>query len=90
MPRKKHPVLKLIVKPLAKPAGDIIATDVVMWGLVDGDGRLPEFLAAKRAHAQIVLDSLPESMREKLSVARTYVTIQVLEGRQRRPVKRAS
>lgn len=68
-----------------KPAGEIIATDVVMWGLVDG-GRLPEFLAARRQDAQVVLASLPEATRNKLTMARTYVTIQILEGK-RRPRK---
>lgn len=73
-------------KPNGKPTGNVVATDVVMWGLVDGDGRLPEFLAADRKHAEIVLGSLPEAWRAKLEVARTYVTIQILQGR-RKPHK---
>ncbi len=84
MPRKK-PSRSTNGNGSGKPTGHVVATDVVMWGLVDGDGHLPTFLAANREHAQIVLGSLPEKMRDKLTLARTYVTIQILEGR-RRPV----
>jgi len=73
-------------KSNGKPVGHAVAADVVMWGLVDGDGRLPEFLAANRRHAEIVLGSLPEAVRDRYALARTYVTIQILEGK-RRPRK---
>lgn len=83
MPKKRA-----LIKGLGKAGGDVVATDVVMWGIIDGDERIPEFLAAKRQHAQLVMDSLPEALREKAGMVRTYVTIQVVQGR-RKP-RRAS
>ncbi len=91
MPRKKRtPILKFPTRAQLKMPGSVLATDVVMWGIVDGDGQVPEFLAAKRAHAQIVLDSLPAPYRDHCSLSRVYVTIQVLEGRRKLPKRAAS
>lgn len=72
-------------KAVSKHTGVAVKSDLVFWGIVDGvRGATPVALIEDRRYAQLLLGLLPEELRGKVHIQRTYITIQLTEG-QRRP-----
>jgi hypothetical protein len=71
-----------------KPAGDTVGANMVYFGIVGPRDRVPEVLWSERRWARQALAALaaPAGMR----IARTFVTVQVVEAAPRRPPRAVS
>lgn len=71
-----------------KPAGDVVAANMVYFGIVGPRDRIPEVLWSERRWAKQALAAVakPDGMR----IARTFVTVQIVEAAPRRPPRAVS
>ncbi len=65
-------------KQRKKPPGDVVATDVVYFGILRDGERIPEALWASRPFAKAALAAAADP--KGLRIVRTFVTVQIVEG----------
>lgn len=70
-----------------KPAGEVIETQMIFFGIKSPADRIPQILWAERKYAAAALAA---TTAKGLRIVRTYVTIRIIEGPTRKPARAVS
>lgn len=68
-------------RAVRKPMGSPVGETLIYWGIYVGRDKRPDALFSDPKNAKAVLAALGDSIRDRCTVLRTYVTIRVSQGR---------